>query len=187
MKRIYNITAFFVLLLAASVWFGQEASELEKGVGAYDQGNYQEAADVLQKLVAADAKNREAWLYLGMSRARLKNKSEAVKAFKKAKKISDGEGDTDTDATGTKVKIISKPRAQYTDAARQNLTQGTIVLAVEFGADGKIKEVFTVQGLPNGLTENCVAAAKRIRFDPAVKNGKPYSTIKFVTYSFTIY
>jgi hypothetical protein len=37
------------------------------------------------------------------------------------------------------------------------------------------------------LTQNCIAAMKGIRFDPARKDGKAYSTIKIIEYSFTIY
>jgi tetratricopeptide (TPR) repeat protein len=188
MKKIYNVTLFCGLLFAASVCFAQSESELEKGVGFYDGGEYQKAVDVLQKVVEADEKDRKAWLYLGMSEANLKNKSNAVKAFKRAFKIrKEADAEETTGADQTRTKIIYKPRAEYPQAARNNMTQGTIKLAVEFGADGKIKEVFAFQTLPDGLTEICVEAARRIRFEPARKDGKPYSTIAIVTYEFTIY
>jgi tetratricopeptide (TPR) repeat protein len=183
MKKLYNITLFFVLLFSASAVFAQ--SELENGIESYNQGEYQKASETLEKIVQADEKNRKAWLYLGMSYARLKNNSKAAKALKKADKIPDKE--TDPDPINTRAKIISKPRATYTDAARANMTQGTIKLAVEFGADGKIKAVVAFRTLPDGLTENCVAAAKGIRFEPAKKDGKPVTSIKIVEYTFTIY
>lgn len=185
MKKLYNAALFFVLLFSASVVFGQTASDLEKGVELYDRGEYQKAVGTLEKAVEADEKDRAAWLYLGMSYAKLKNNSKAVKAFKKADRISDRE--PEPDAGGTKVKIISKPRATYTDAARQNQTQGIIKLAVEFGADGAVKAVAAFRTLPDGLTENCLEAAKKIRFEPATRDGTPVSTIAVVTYSFTIY
>ena len=85
------------------------------------------------------------------------------------------------------LKIISKPKANYTDAARQNTVQGNVVLRVQFLANGQIGNISVVSGLPNGLTENAVAAAKGIRFEPAKKNGVPYSVTKTVSYNFTIY
>jgi tetratricopeptide (TPR) repeat protein len=188
MKKIYNITLFFGLLFAASVCFAQGESEFAKGVGFYEKGEYQNAVDVLQKVVETDAKDRKAWLYLGMSEAKLKNKANAVKAFKKALKIYKEDAEETPVAAGqTRTKIISKPRAEYTETARRNMTTGTIRLAVEFGADGKIKEVFPFQTLPDGLTQNCVEAAWKIRFEPGKKDGKPYSTIAIVTYDFMIY
>jgi tetratricopeptide (TPR) repeat protein len=186
MKKLYNTALFFVLLLSAvSAAFAQEQSEREKGFEFYEKGEYQKAVETLQKVVENNKKDRKAWLYLGMSQLKSPGKSKPAKAFKAADKIS-GE-DTEADANRTKVKIISKPRATYTDAARQNQTQGVVKLAVEFGADGKIKEVFPFQTLPDGLTQICFAAAKAIKFDPATKDGKPYTTIGIVSYSFTIY
>ena len=183
MKKVFNFTLFLVLLLAASAVFAQEsgAGALNEGVALYNGGKYEEAAAALGTLVETDEKNRRAWLYLGMSQAKLKNNSEAVKAFKKADKLDGGM----PDAGG--VKITRKPRANYTDSARGNMTQGTIKLAVEFGADGKILAVVPFQKLPDGLTENSVAAAKKILFEPAVKDGKAIPAIGIVSYTFTIY
>lgn len=85
------------------------------------------------------------------------------------------------------VNITSKPRANYTDAARQNQVQGTVTLRVTFNANGSIGSISAISGLPNGLTEQAIAAARQIRFEPAMKNGVPVSVTKQVQYSFTIY
>ena len=85
------------------------------------------------------------------------------------------------------VKIISKPRPGYTDSARVNNIQGTVVLRVTFLANGQVGGVSVVKGLPNGLTEQAIAAAKGIRFEPAKKGGTPYAVNKNVEYSFTIF
>ncbi len=83
--------------------------------------------------------------------------------------------------------IISKPRAMYTDAARQNQVQGTVTLKVQFLANGLIGTISPVSGLGYGLTEQAMAAARGIRFEPARRNGVAYTTVKTVSYSFTIY
>jgi TonB family protein len=85
------------------------------------------------------------------------------------------------------VKILSKPRANYTDAARQNQVQGKVVLRVTFSANGAIGNISVISGLPNGLTEQAIAAARGIRFEPAKRGGVPYAVTKPVEYTFTIY
>ncbi len=85
------------------------------------------------------------------------------------------------------VKILAQPRASYTDAARQAGIQGKVVLRVTLQADGSVGSISAVSGLPNGLTERAIAAARSIRFEPAKRNGVPYSVTRTIEYSFTIY
>ena len=85
------------------------------------------------------------------------------------------------------LRIVLKPRANYTDMARKNETQGKVVLRVVFSANGGIGSVSVVSGLADGLTEQAIAAARRILFVPARKNGVSYSVVKAVEYIFTIY
>lgn len=85
------------------------------------------------------------------------------------------------------VKIISKPRASYTDAARQNNVQGSVTLRITFLASGQIGGISPVSGLPYGLTEQAIAAARSIRFEPAKKNGVPFTKQMTIQYGFTIY
>ena len=87
----------------------------------------------------------------------------------------------------TPLKITSKPRASYTDSARMNGVQGTITIAVLFGASGRVEMVLVVKGLDPSLDRNAIAAAKQIRFEPQTKDGKPVSVVKIVQYSFSIY
>lgn len=85
------------------------------------------------------------------------------------------------------VRILSKPRANYTDLARQNQVQGKVVLRVAFKKDGKIGKIKVVNGLPYGLSQNAIEAGKKIKFEPQIKNGKPITATKNIEYSFTIY
>lgn len=85
------------------------------------------------------------------------------------------------------IKILSKPRPGYTDAARQNNIQGTVILRVTFLASGQVGSISPVKGLPNGLTEQAIAAARRINFEPAMRNGSPQTVTKQIEYSFSIY
>jgi TonB family protein len=85
------------------------------------------------------------------------------------------------------IKILSKPKALYTDAARQNQVQGTVSLRVTFLASGGIGSISPVNGLSNGLTEQAIAAARGIRFEPKKVNGVPQTVTMVVQYSFTLY
>lgn len=85
------------------------------------------------------------------------------------------------------VNILSKPRAFYTDTARNNNVQGNIRLKVEFKKNGKIGKISVVSGLPDGLNEQAIKAAEQIRFEPQSKNGKPITVTKIVNYNFTLY
>ncbi|MDQ3180235.1 MAG: energy transducer TonB [Acidobacteriota bacterium] len=85
------------------------------------------------------------------------------------------------------IKITSKPKPPFTDAARQNQIQGVVRLRVTFLASGQIGSISPVQGLSGGLTEQAIAAARNIRFEPAKRNGVPYTVVKQVEYNFTLY
>jgi periplasmic protein TonB len=85
------------------------------------------------------------------------------------------------------LKILSKPKASYTDAARTNNIQGVVLLRVVFSASGQVGSISTVKGLPNGLTEQAIAAARSIRFEPAKVDGVPRSVTKTMEFSFSIY
>jgi TonB family protein len=65
--------------------------------------------------------------------------------------------------------------------------EGRVLLRVTFDASGEIGAVQVIEGLSHGLTEQAVAAAKQIKFQPKKVNGTPVSSIRNVEYSFTIY
>src|SRR5262245_14992828 len=75
----------------------------------------------------------------------------------------------------TRPTILYREKAKYTEEARNNGVQGTVVLQVVFNVNGKITDIKVIRGLPYGLTENAIEAAKKIKFKPAMKEGKPIS------------
>lgn len=85
------------------------------------------------------------------------------------------------------LKILSKPRPGYTDAARQANIQGTVILRVTFLASGQIGSIAPVKGLPSGLTEQAIAAARRISFEPAKRDGIGQTVTRQIEYTFSIY
>lgn len=83
--------------------------------------------------------------------------------------------------------ILYKEKAKYTEEARQNKIQGTVVLSVVFTYDGRITNIKVVRGLPDGLTEKAIEAAQRIRFNPAVRAGAPVSVRGNLEFTFNLY
>ncbi len=53
-----------------------------------------------------------------------------------------------------------------------------------FGETGQINQVRVVKGLPFGLTERAIAAARLIKFEPAELDGKKVSYLLAVVYNF---
>ncbi|PWT82493.1 MAG: hypothetical protein C5B44_02045, partial [Acidobacteria bacterium] len=86
----------------------------------------------------------------------------------------------------TPVKVTSKPNPLYPDQARKNGTQGTVVLLAVLTKTGRVTNIKVVTGLPDGLTGECVMAASRIRFEPAVRNGQPVSALVRLEYYFAL-
>jgi TonB family protein len=83
--------------------------------------------------------------------------------------------------------ILYREKAKYTEEARQHKVEGTVVLTVVFGADGRIHDIRTVRRLPDGLTETSIEAAQKIRFQPAIQNGRPVSVRATLEFSFALY
>ena len=87
----------------------------------------------------------------------------------------------------TKARLISKPEPSYTEEARRNAVEGTVVLKAIFAASGKVMNIVVVHGLPDGLTERAIVAARKIKFVPATKEGKYVSMWMQLEYNFFLY
>jgi TonB family protein len=82
---------------------------------------------------------------------------------------------------------LYREKAQYTNEARDNKIEGTVVLRAVFGEDALIRNIEVVRGLPYGLTEKAIEAAKKIRFEPAIKDGKLVSVRGNIEFTFNLY
>ena len=86
----------------------------------------------------------------------------------------------------TKPRLISKPEPQYTNEALNNRVTGRVILRVLFSKTGDVTNVHVVQGLPHGLSEASIQAARQIRFTPATKDGNPVSMWMQLEYNFNL-
>jgi TonB family protein len=83
-----------------------------------------------------------------------------------------------------KPKITYRENAKYTEEARENVIHGTVALNVVFGVDGTISDFRVASGLPYGLTESAIDAVRKVRFEPAIKNGEPATVRGTIEFSF---
>ena len=68
---------------------------------------------------------------------------------------------------------LNRPRPNYTEEARLNRVRGIVRARLLVGADGMVKLVRILYGLPDGLSEEAIRAAYQLRFKPAMKGGSP--------------
>lgn len=88
----------------------------------------------------------------------------------------------------TPVKILYKPRPVYPSQDKGSVCiQGTVRLRIEFLESGEIGKITVVSGLPLGATENSIEAAKKIKFEPARKDGKAVTSFRQIEFTFSLY
>jgi TonB family protein len=86
-----------------------------------------------------------------------------------------------------KALITHKPEPGFTEEARKNNVTGVVRLRAILHASGAIQGISVVKGLPDGLTEKAISAARSIRFTPAEKDGRSVSQYVVLEYNFNIY
>jgi len=87
----------------------------------------------------------------------------------------------------TKARIINKPEPAYSEEARNHNVVGTVVLRAVFSYDGTVRNIMVVRGLKYGLNEKSIQAARRIKFVPATKDGRPVSMYMQLEYNFNLF
>ena len=86
-----------------------------------------------------------------------------------------------------RARLLTKPEPQYTEEARKNGISGTVMLRVVFSSGGEVVQIRALSSLPFGLTERAIAAARQIKFVPALKGGRPVSVHMQLEYNFNLY
>jgi TonB family protein len=86
----------------------------------------------------------------------------------------------------TPAEVTFKPRPEYTEEARKARDEGEVLVRVLFAANGNVRVLEVVKGLPHGLDQNALRAAEQIRFKPATKDGKPVDSVAIVHINFQL-
>jgi TonB family protein len=83
--------------------------------------------------------------------------------------------------------IRSKPNPRYTEEARRKGVAGRVVISVVLCKTGEVGDPEVVDGLPHGLSEESIKAARRIKFEPARKDDERVNVRVRVVYHFNLY
>ncbi len=83
-------------------------------------------------------------------------------------------------------KLIYHLEPEYSEEARKARFQGTVVLMVEVGQDGKAHNLRIVRSLGLGLDEKALEAVAFWRFRPALADGKPITARATIEVNFRL-
>ena len=87
----------------------------------------------------------------------------------------------------TAPRAIYAPEPEFSEEARKTKHQGTAVLWLIVGTDGRPREISVVQSLGMGLDEKAIEALRRWRFEPGRKDGIPVAVQVNVEVNFHLY
>jgi outer membrane biosynthesis protein TonB len=181
MKRNWILPVTVAMFISSSV-FAQQ-SDRDRGIDLYREGKFPEAISALETAVAANENDRIAWIFLGGGYVHADDETKALSAFRRSREVKQAVRPATYDRS---VKVTYKPQPRYPRQARANMSTGRIQVAVEFRADGTIGFTFPIAPPSNELIPPSTEAAKGIRFEPAIKDGKPVTVINIVEYGYWI-
>ncbi len=84
-------------------------------------------------------------------------------------------------------RALDTPDPEYSEEARKAKYQGTCVLWLVVGPDGKPRDVKVARALGMGLDEKAIEAVRNWKFEPAMKDGKPVAVQINVEVNFRLY
>jgi tetratricopeptide (TPR) repeat protein len=84
-----------------------------------------------------------------------------------------------TKETNTRLRILSKPPPAFS----RTTASGNSVLRAVFSADGSVKHVLVLKRVAPDFDLACIEAARKIKFTPAIKDGRPVSMILQLEYN----
>ena len=69
--------------------------------------------------------------------------------------------------------LLEKQEPEYSEDARRAHFQGTVILLIDVGLDGRPANIRVMQGIGLGLDERAIDAVSHWRFSPAVAGDHP--------------
>ena len=88
-------------------------------------------------------------------------------------------------AQDTRLKILEQPKPDLPKDYATLDIKGTVILSIQFLDFGEIGEISSIKTLPGGLTERAVVAARKIKFEPEKKGGKPVTVTRQIEYLYS--
>jgi TonB family protein len=90
-------------------------------------------------------------------------------------------------AVDTKARLVSSFEPDSNEYAQQAGVAGMALYHAVIGADGMPQEIAVGRPIGFGLDENAVAAIRKAKFQPAIKDGKPVPVLLDLVVEFRIY
>jgi len=87
----------------------------------------------------------------------------------------------------TAPRVIYSPDPVFSEEARKAKFQGTVVLWLIVGLDGRTRDIRIQRSLGMGLDENAIDAIRQWRFDPGRKDGVPVAVQVNIEVNFQLY
>ena len=84
-------------------------------------------------------------------------------------------------------RAVFAPEPEYSEEARKAKYQGTCVLWLVVGPDGRPRDVKVTRSLGLGLDEKAIETVRTWKFEPAMKDGKPVAVQISVEVDFRLY
>ena len=84
-------------------------------------------------------------------------------------------------------RVLYMPDPEYSEEARKAKYEGTVVLGLIVGPDGRPHNIRIARSLGLGLDEKAMEAVRQWKFEPARKNGQPVSVQINVEVEFRLY
>src|SRR6195256_5037250 len=84
-------------------------------------------------------------------------------------------------------RVIYQPEPEFSEEARKAKYQGTCTLMLVVDAAGRPTQIRVANSLGMGLDEKAIEAAKKWRFEPAMKNGHPVAVEIALEVDFHLY
>jgi TonB family protein len=84
-------------------------------------------------------------------------------------------------------RAIFRPEPEYSEEARKAKFQGTVVLSLVVGPDGRAHDIRVRRSLGLGLDEKAVETVRTWKFEPARKDGQPVAVLISIEVNFRLY
>jgi periplasmic protein TonB len=87
----------------------------------------------------------------------------------------------------TAPKPFYTPQPEYSEKARKQKINGSVMLMMVVTEEGKVRDVKVIKGLDRGLDKQAIAAVSTWKFEPGTKDGKPVAVQLSVEVDFHLY
>ncbi|HMG73821.1 MAG TPA: TonB family protein [Pyrinomonadaceae bacterium] len=164
--------------LAARLREVQQNLELqERALERYQQTREEEQKKIeeLRATLAELEKNRPA-NETRMKEAREKiAEMERLSTAEREREVQQVMGEMQKTRTDRKPRVIYRVEPEYTPDAREKKIEGAVVLTLTVDAQGLPQNVQVIRPLYPSLDQSAIEAARKMRFEPAMKDGQPVS------------